>query len=318
MVAAAPEPDHVLASMMNPRPRLCVVVPARNERLNIRFFYDRARAALEELSELEWNLVFVNNDSEDGTLEAMQELHAVDDRVKIITLSRNFGYHSALMAGLSSVEGDYYAIIDVDCEDPPELLVELYRAMQGGAQLAYGVRSKRDEPRLVTFGRKLFYLANRSVADSEIVMWMGEFSVMTRQVRDALLIPQTSFISVRAEMGYAGFPRVGIPYFRERRTHGESHYNLPRMAVYAILSILSGTTFPLRLVSYIAAFVGLAYPAVVFGMHLTPVAAASLAAIVSLYFLAATVPLISLYLARVYKNGVGRPLFLIDKSRTSL
>ena len=185
--------------------KLNVIVPARNEGQNIPFFYERAKAALEAIPSLEWNIVFVNNSSEDDSLDRMFELHEADPRVKIITLARNFGYPAALVAGLSTVEGDYYAIVDVDCEDPPELLVDFYKAILDGAQLAYGERSNRDEPWLVTFGRKLFYLANKGVADSEIVMWMGEFSMMTRQVRDALLVPKTAFVSVRAEMGYVGF-----------------------------------------------------------------------------------------------------------------
>jgi polyisoprenyl-phosphate glycosyltransferase len=298
--------------------KLNVIVPARNERLNVPYFYERAQKALESIEGLEWNIVFVNNASEDGTLEAILALRETDPRVKIITLSRDFGYHAALVAGLSSVESDYYAIVDVDCEDPPELLVTFYNAIQDGAQLAYGERSNRDEPKLITFGRKLFYLANKRVADSEIVMWMGEFSMMTRQVRDAVLAPRTTFVSLRAEMGYVGFRRTGISYLRAQRKYGQTHYNLWRMSVYAILSILSGTTFPLRLVLYLAAAVGVGFPLYVRLMHLATGDMVAAAAVVSLYFLVVTVPLISLYLARVYKNIVHRPIFIIDRTRTCL
>ena len=298
--------------------KLNVIVPARNERLNVPYFYERACKVFEALSDLDCSLVFVNNASEDDTLDQMRALRARDPRVKIITLSRDFGYHAALMAGLSSVESDYYAIVDVDCEDPPELLVDFYKAIQQDAQIAYGVRSNRQEPAFITFGRKLFYLANRSVADSEIVMWMGEFSMFTRQVRDALLAPKTTFISVRAEMGYVGFPKVGVPYLRAKRKYGETHYNLLRMTIYAIASILSGTTFPLRFVLYLAALVAVGFPIVVWLMRLTAVSAAAAAAFTALYFLIVTIPLISLYLARVYKNVVHRPVFVIDQSRTSL
>ena len=298
--------------------KLNVIVPARNEGQNIPFFYGRAKAALESIPSLEWNIVFVNNSSEDDSLDRMFELHEADPRVKIITLARNFGYPAALVAGLSAVEGDYYAIVDVDCEDPPELLEDFYKAILDGAQLAYGERSNRDEPWLVTFGRKLFYLANKGVADSEIVMWMGEFSMMPRQVRDALLVPRTAFVSVRAEMGYVGFRRVAIPYLRAKRTYGETHYNFLRMTLYAIESIMSGTTFPLRLVSYLAVFVGLAFPAYVLVTGLPKVDMAAAAAIAALYYLVITIPLVALYLARVYKNVVRRPLFVIDQTRSSL
>jgi glycosyltransferase involved in cell wall biosynthesis len=297
---------------------LNVIVPARNERLNVPFFYGRARRTLESIPGLDWSIVFINNASEDGTLEQVLELRAADPRVKIITLSRDFGYHAALVAGLSSVDSDYYAIVDVDCEDPPELLADFYASIQDGVQIAYGVRSNRDEPRLITFGRKLFYLANRRVADSEIVMWMGEFSMFTRQVRDAVLAARTTFMSLRAEMGHVGFARKGFSYLRARRTYGETHYNLWRMTLYAIASILSGTTFPLRLVLYLAAVIGVGFPVYVKLMGLTPVGTAVAAAVVSLYFLVMTLPLIGLYLARTYKNVVGRPIFVIDHTRTRL
>jgi polyisoprenyl-phosphate glycosyltransferase len=156
------------------------------------------------------------------------------------------------------------------------------------------------------------------VADSEIVMWMGEFSMFTRQVRDAILAPRTTFVSVRAEMGYVGFRRSGIPYRRAKRKYGETHYNLWRMSLYAILSILSGTTFPLRLVLYLAAAVGIGFPVCVWALRLTGTELVTAAALIGLYFLVTTVPLISLYLARVYKNQVQRPMFIVDRSRTHL
>ena len=297
--------------------KLNVIVPAFNELQNVPYFYDRAKQALDGTG-LDWHIVFVNNSSEDGSLEKMMELRAQDPRVKVVTLARNFGYHAALIAGLSSVEGDLYAMVDVDCEDPPELLVDFHKAIQNGAELAYGVRSSRDEPSLVTFGRKLFYLANRGVADSEIVMWMGEFSMFTRQVRDALLAPRTTFVSLRAEMGYVGFVRVGVPYRRARRKYGETHYNLWRMSVYAVASILSGTTFPLRLVLYLSALIALAFPLIVWMSGMTPVDAGVAAAVTALYFLIIALPLMSLYLARTYKNVTQRPTFVIDRSRSAL
>jgi glycosyltransferase involved in cell wall biosynthesis len=300
------------------RKRLHVIVPARNELQNVPYFYERVRVAFEALSEVDWSVVFVNNASEDGTLERVLQLRESDSRVKVITLSRDFGYHGALVAGLSSVESDYYAIVDVDCEDPPELLVDFFRAIQKGPEIAYGVRSKRDEPWLITFGRKLFYIANRRVADSEIVMWMGEFSMFTKQVRDAVLATKTTFVSIRAEMGYVGFPRVGLPYQRAKRTYGQTHYNLWRMTVYAILSILSGTTFPLRLVSYVAVLVGVAFPIFVLTMDLSAADVMVSASVTMLYYLVITIPLISLYLARTYKNVAARPVFVIDQTRTHL
>ena len=156
------------------------------------------------------------------------------------------------------------------------------------------------------------------MADSEIVMWMGEFAMMTRQVRDAVLAPRTTFMSVRAEMGYIGFIRAGIPYMRGRRKYGATHYNVWRMTIYGIGSILSGTTFPLRLILYMAGVIGLGFPLFAWLTGLTRSGVAVAAAVTSLYFLVTTIPLLSLYLARVYKTIVRRPIFVIDWTRSCL
>jgi len=298
---------------------LAVIVPIHNEALNIRPFYARAKVSFDSIPELaSWQIVFCNNGSDDDSLSEVLSLHEDDPRVKLITLSKNFGYHGALIAGLSTIQADLYVVIDVDCEDPPELVPTFYRHVLEGAELVYGIRSQRDEPKLISYLRKLFYSLNRKVADSEIVMWMGEFSMMTRQVRDAILVPRTTFPFLRAEMGYVGFKRVGVPYLRAKRERGVSHYNLLSMARFAIGGILSSTTFPLRLIFYSACVAGIGYPLIVWLMNLSVERATMVAGILSLYFLLVSVPFIALYLARTYRNGIYRPLFIIDRHRTYL
>ena len=299
--------------------KLAVIVPVHNERANIVPFYERAKRVLQSLQGLDdWAMVFVNDGSGDGSLEEILKLRVNDNHVKVITLSRNFGYHAVLVAGLSQVESDLYAVVDVDCEDPPELLEKFYEAIRGGAQVAYGIRSNRQEPVLITLGRKLFYLANKHIADGEIVVWMAEFAMITKQVRDAILRPHTTYPFLRAEIGYVGFKRVGIPYFRAQRQHGRSHYNIFKMTKFAVAGILSSSTFPLRLVMYLAVVIGIAFPILVLAFGLKSSSVITLAALVSLYFLLMSVPLLSLYLARTYKNVVSRPVFVIDKEQTFL
>lgn len=299
--------------------KLSVIVPVHNESKNVVPFYERARTVLEALQGIrEWTILFVNDASEDDSLAEILKLRVLDPRVRVITLSRRFEYHAVLLAGLTTSESDLYAMVDVDCEDPPELFARFYEAIQGGAQVAYGIRSNREEPALLTFLRKVFYYANKRIADSEIVVWMAEFAMITRQVRDAIIAPRTTYPFLRAELGYVGFTRVGIPYFRAKRTQGRSHYSLWRMTRFAVAGILSSSTFFLRLVLYLAALLGASYPLIVLTFGLSGEAAAHLALILTFYFLLLSVPIIALYLARTYKNGVARPVFVIDQTQTFL
>jgi len=296
---------------------LAVIVPVHNEIGNIEPFFERARTVLESLP-VSWKIVFVNNDSTDGSLERMRALHESDERVKLISLSRNFGYHSALYAGLSMVEADRYTMIDVDCEDPPELLRDFHAAIESGADIAYGIRSNREEPGSVTFFRRMFYYLNRQIADSEIVLWMAEFAMITRQVRDIVLVPRTTYLFLRAEIAYAGFSRVGIAYRRAARTSGKTHYNAFNMTRFAVSGFLAGSTFPLRLILYLAVLVAIAFPLVVALGGFGAAGAAAFASIATFYFALFALSTMALYLARTYKNGVARPLFIIDRGKTYL
>ena len=297
---------------------LAVIVPVYNELGNITPFYERTRAVLESLPTTSWQVVFVNDGSTDGSLERICEIRSRDDRVKVISLSRNFGYHAVLLAGLSLVTADRYAMIDVDCEDPPELLRDFHAAIEGGADVAYGVRSNRVEPAPVTFFRRLFYYLNRGIADSDIVLWMAEFAMLSRQVRDAILAPHTTYVLLRAELGYVGFVRVGVPYVRGVRTSGKTHYNFLNMTRFAVSGFLASSTFPLRLILYLAVVAGLVFPLAVLLAGLGPGSIASLASVATFYFALVALSTIALYLARTYKNGVARPVFIVDKNRTYL
>jgi dolichol-phosphate mannosyltransferase len=297
---------------------LALIVPLYNDVGNVTPFYERARAVLDTLPDITSQIVFVNDGSTDGGFERACELRAADPRVKVISLSRNFGYHAVLLAGLTLVAADLYAMLDVDCEDPPELLREFAAAIDGGADVAYGIRSKRVENQSLTFFRRLFYYGNRWIADSDIVVWMSEFAMITRQVRDAIIAPHTTYVFLRAEMGYVGFVRVGVPYVRGVRSWGASHYSFWRMTRFAVAAFLASSTFPLRFILYLALAGGLLFPLVVLLLKLGAAGIASLAAVATLYFTLIALSTIALYLARTYKNGVARPVFIVDKNRTYL
>ena len=297
--------------------RLAVIVPCHNETLNVEPFYASAKKVLDGLP-VDWSLVFVNDASTDDTLDKILALREKDPRVKVATLSRNFGYHAALVAGLSNADADLYAIVDVDGEDPPKLLEKFHAAIANGAQTVYGIRSERPEPAYIIFFRWLFYKINRLIADGPIRLWMAEFSMFTRPVRDYILSNRTTFPFLRAELAYVGLRMEGVPYERQPRLRGVSHYNFFSMSRFAIGGFLASSTFPLRATLYLSIVFAGIYLVLWPALGLSLVKAGALAAVMGFVFNLLTIPILALYLARTYKNVTSRPVFFLDPERSRL
>lgn len=297
--------------------RLAVVVPCHNETANVEPFYAAAKETLDRLP-VDWSLLFVNDASTDDTLDKILALRAKDPRVKVATLSRNFGYHAALTAGISSADADLYAIVDVDGEDPPSLLETFHAEIEKGAATVYGIRSERPEPEHIIFFRWLFYKINSLISDGPIRLWMAEFSMFTRPVRDYILANRTTFPFLRAELAYVGLRMVGVPYARQPRLRGTSHYNFWSMSQFAIGGFLASSTFPLRVSLYLSAAFGAVYMGLWPALRLSLVEAGALAAVMGFLLLVLTLPMLALYLARTYKNVTARPVFFLDPERSRL
>src|SRR5581483_10012519 len=163
------------------RPLVTIVCPVFNEEKSVALFYERLRAAMQEAeAKVRYELLFVNNRSVDRTLDVIREIADRDPRVHFITLSRNFGYQASITAGMRHAKGDCSVNIDVDCEDPPEMIPRFIEKWLGGADIAFGSRHQREEFGLMHLARKLFYRVMRSVADHDIVLDMAEFFLIDR------------------------------------------------------------------------------------------------------------------------------------------
>ena len=309
-------------------PLVSVVIPAYNEAATLRLFYTHLVDALGPLEpRASFELLFVNNGSTDGTLTLLGQLRAADPRVKIATLSRNFGYQAAITAGLTLARGDAVACIDADGEDPPAILAQFIETwLEGSADIVYGIRGRRPESALMQLGRRAFYRVARALADHEIILDMAEFGLFDRRVRDAVLSTHSTFPFVRAQVGYVGFRRAGIPYDRARRLGGRSHYNLLRTFKFGLGGILSSSTFPLRLLAYggmVLIPAGLAVMLVVTALGLRGgglgrVGWLALAMTTLLLWVVFGIGVLAIYVARIYKDQVGLPLYVVDYQRSSL
>ena len=268
-------------------------------------------------------LIFVNNCSEDNTLSIAMKLHSQNSSVQVISLTRNFGYQASVLCGLNFATGDAIVVNDVDGEDPPELIPMFVEQWEKGYDMIYGKREKRSEFLGLTLCRKLFYRLTRAIADNDFILDMAEFSLFTRRVRDEVLRTKTSFPFIRNELAYVGFRHIGISYDREERIGGKGNYvgiaGMCRMIKFAVAGILTASTFPLRLTFYLAIPLLLSNFLVLFVYFLAPEKAPlPLIYILNTMFLIAAVTFLSAYMARVYKDGIARPIFVVDWPNTIL
>jgi dolichol-phosphate mannosyltransferase len=299
---------------MEKRKLISIVCPVFNEQEAVPLFYQRLQAALKPLgARYDFELIFTNNRSTDRTLDVIRELRQNDPSIQVLTFSRNFGYQASVLAGLRHAEGDAMVVIDVDCEDPPEMIPHFVLEWEKGYDVVYGKREKRPEFVGIRLMRKLFYRLNRWMADSEIILDMAEFSLISAHVRDVIVDNQSTFPFLRTEVAYAGFERKGILYERERRICGKTHYNFVRMAQFAVGGILSSSTFLLRLAAYLAPLLLLGNAALLV-LDLLDIWEKAFHVLVAadLMYLVFFTAAMCIYLARVYKDGVDRPVFIVD------
>jgi len=298
--------------------RLTIICPVYNEEKVIKLFFEKTLPVINELSErYQVDLLFMNNASTDGTFQAIEELRKQYSFVYVITLSSNVGYQRSLECGLRNAKGDIITFIDVDCEDPPAMLLEFVKYYEQGYDVVYGERVDREEIRPIKFLRKMFYHIVQRVADEDIILYMAEFSLLTSEVRDAIVADHNSFPFIRGSIARVGFNRIGIPYKRHRRIAGETHYNLIGMSLFAIASILSASTLPLRIPIYLLPFWLLLTAALSAAQIITGNPWILLVNVMAACaYLGSTAAFTALYVARTYKNGLGRPNYVIHRRYT--
>ncbi len=314
------------APQADARKLVSIVCPVFNEEKAVPLFYSRLTKVLAELEDkVRFEILFVNNRSTDTTEATVLGLREGDPRVQLLTLSRNYGYQASITAGMRHASGDASINIDVDCEDPPEMIPRFIERWLAGADIAYGIRAHREEFVLMHLARKVFYRVTAGLSEHEIVLDMAEFFLIDRKVKEHVLSTRSTFPFVRGQVGYVGFRREGIAYKREKRIIGETHYNLISAIRFGVAGILSSTTFPLRLMGYvgvvlfaldIASAVGVLAVSQIPGDWLLRGFVVGTA--LHLGWLAFAAGMLGLYLARVYKDTIGLPLFVADPKHSTI
>ena len=230
--------------------KLSVVVPCFNEADVLTPLRNRLVPAL-EASGVTWEVIFVDDGSSDATYRLLSEMHKADPRLKAISLSRNFGHQVAISAGLVAAEGDYVAVMDADLQDPPELLVPALNLLEQGYDVVYAVRSKRKGNVFKRAAYRAFYRILGTLAEVEIPLDAGDFSVMTRRVVDILKTMRERHQFIRGLRAWTGFRQIGLEYERQGRAGGKTKYPLGKLVRLAGEGIFSFSTAPLRFSVYL-------------------------------------------------------------------
>ena len=231
--------------------RLSVVVPMHNEEETIRLFFDEIEPVLATL-DCDYEIVCVNDGSKDDTLALLIDENQRNSRIKIVDLSRNFGKEAALTAGLEFSSGDCVVPIDADLQDPPSLIPQMVEKWREGYEVVLAIRSDRTAD---SFAKKttagMFYRLMGKIGDVEIIANAGDFRLMDRCVIEALLrLPErTRFM--KGLFAWLGFRQTSVYYQRPERIAGTTKWNYWRLWNFALEGILSFTTLPLRVWTYL-------------------------------------------------------------------
>ena len=227
---------------------LSVVVPCFNEQETLKLTHRRLIKALGDTPMFDLELVYVNDGSRDRTEEILFELADADSRVKVISLSRNFGHQSAITAGLNYAAGDIVAVIDADLQDPPELIISMINKWQEGFDVVYGVRSKRKEDFFKRFCYMVFYRLYRLIAQIDMPLDSGDFALLDRRVVDLLnSLPEKNRF-IRGLRAWTGFRQTGLTYERDERAAGDPKYSYKNLIKLAFDGLFNFSTVPLTFI----------------------------------------------------------------------
>jgi dolichol-phosphate mannosyltransferase len=303
-------------------PTLSVVAPLYNEEGNVAELVRRLRAAADGAPGIDaYEIVLVDDGSTDRTLELLRAHAAVDPRLVIVRLSRNFGHQLAATAGLDAARGDAVVLIDADLQDPPELIPAMVERWRAGYDVVYAVRRNRSgESRFKIWTARLFYRTTRRLTKVAIPVDAGDFRLMSRRVVDALKAIRERHRFIRGLVSWVGYPQTALEYDRDARFSGETKYPVSKMLRFAIDGITSFSDVPLRFASYFGfAVSGIAFVVAVVEIGIRIFTGYNLpgytSTIFAILFLGGVqligIGILGEYVGRIYEEIKGRPLYLL-------
>jgi dolichol-phosphate mannosyltransferase len=302
---------------------ISLVVPIYNEQENLPEFRQRAVAAL-ECTGRPWEIIFVNDGSRDRSGQLLDEFHRADARMKILTLSRNFGHQPAVTAGIHHARGDCVILIDGDLQDPPEVIPALINKWAEGFQVVVGQRASRMDRGVRGAGFRLFYPVLRYLTDLPNGADAGIFGLMDRAVVEQFnKLPERSRF-IPGLRSWLGFRQAAVTYDRQERAAGKPKQTLRRLMRYAMDAMLSFSNKPLRIATYtgfiislLAFLLGVWFLVTFFAFHKQS-GSGFTTTIICVLFLGGvqliTIGILGEYLGRIYEEIKQRPLYIVQEA----
>ncbi|MGN0431386.1 MAG: glycosyltransferase family 2 protein [Lachnospiraceae bacterium] len=304
---------------------LSVVVPCYNEEENVPYFYEEfvKNEPFFKEKEITWELLYVDDGSKDRTAAEVKNLHEKDERVRLLSFSRNFGKEAAMYAGLEKSKGDYVVIMDVDLQDPPSLLPEMFSWIeQGYDSVATRRVSRKGEPPIRSFFARMFYRMMKRISRTEMMDGARDYRLMTRQMVNAILEMKEYNRFTKGIFGWVGFQTKWLEFENVERIKGETKWSFWKLLLYSIDGITAFSTAPLSFAAVMGVlFCVFAFILIIFIVVRTlifgdPVSGwPSLVCIISLI---SGVQLFCLgilgqYLAKTYMEVKKRPIYLLKE-----
>lgn len=298
---------------------LSVVIPVFNEEETLPITLARLRDVLQDM---QWEVVFVDDGSTDGTPGLIEQVSREDPRVRLISLSRNFGHQTAITAGLDFADGDAVVVMDADLQDPPELLPRMLELCAEGYDLVSPQRVLREsDTPFKRWTAAAYYQFMARMAGQKLTPQVGDFRLYSRRAVKVMRSLREQHRYMRGLASWSGLREIVIPYERQARVAGRTHYSLLHMIRFAWTGISSFSAFPLRLIvaaGCVLSLAGFGYLIYVFwAAFFTSSLVRGWASIIAAQCAFSGITLLALgaigdYVARIYEESKGRPLYVVS------
>lgn len=304
---------------------LSVIVPCYNEEENVVLFYQELTKNEDffRKKDIDFEILYIDDGSRDATVAEVRKLHENDKRVRLVSFSRNFGKEAAMFAGLEKSKGDYVVMMDVDLQDPPSLLPEMFKGIEEGYDSVATRRvNRKGEPPIRSFFARLFYRLMKHISHTEMMDGARDYRLMTRQMVDAILSMREYNRFTKGIFGWVGFRTKWIEFENVERVKGETKWNFWKLLMYSFDGIMAFSTAPLLISSLmgvllcVVAFVMIVFIIVrklIFG---DPVS--GWPSLVCIMLLTSGVQffctgILGQYLAKTYMEVKARPIYLVKE-----